>query len=56
MKDENKLYCSIAMGGWAEIGHTGEEQFGAFSYKPGFAINPLKFLIGLAEQTQKSGV
>ena len=22
-----------------EIGHTGEEQFGAFSYKPGFAIN-----------------
>ena len=39
-----------------EIGHSGEEQFGAFSYKPGFAINPLKFLIGLAEQAQKSGV
>ena len=24
MKSEDKLYCSIAMGGWAEIGHTGE--------------------------------
>ncbi len=24
MNHENKLYCSIAMGGWAEIGHTGE--------------------------------
>ncbi len=22
--DKEKLYCSIAMGGWAEIGHTGE--------------------------------
>ena len=24
MNHEDKLYCSIAMGGWAEIGHTGE--------------------------------
>ena len=39
-----------------EIGHTGEEQFGAFSYKPGFAINPLKFLLGLADEAKKSGV
>ena len=39
-----------------EIGHTGEEQFGAFSYKPGFAINPLKFLLGLAKEAKKSGV
>jgi len=39
-----------------EIGHTGEEQFGALSFKPGFAINPLKFLLGLAEEAKKSGV
>jgi MoaA/NifB/PqqE/SkfB family radical SAM enzyme len=26
MKFEDKLYCSIAMGGWAEIGHTGEPE------------------------------
>ena len=39
-----------------EIGHTGEEQFGAFSYKPGFAINPLKFLLGLANQAKNAGV
>ena len=39
-----------------EIGHMGEEQFGAFSYKPGFAINPLKFLLGLAKQAEISGV
>jgi FAD dependent oxidoreductase. len=39
-----------------KIGHTGEEQFGAFSYKPGFAINPLKFLLGLAKEAKKSGV
>ena len=32
-----------------EIGHGGTEQFGAFSYKPGFAINPLKFVNGLAK-------
>jgi glycine/D-amino acid oxidase-like deaminating enzyme len=30
-----------------EIGHAGTEQFGAFSYKPGFAINPLKFINGI---------
>ena len=39
-----------------EIGHMGEEQFGAFSYKPGFAINPLKFLLGLVNQAKKEGV
>ena len=39
-----------------EIGHGGNEQFGAMSYKPGFAINPLKFLLGLAEQAKKAGV
>ena len=50
---ETKVYSKEEFN---EIGHSGEEQFGAFSYKPGFAINPLKFLIGLAEQTQKSGV
>jgi glycine/D-amino acid oxidase-like deaminating enzyme len=30
------------------IGHEGTEQFGALSYKPGFAINPLKFVNGIA--------
>ena len=32
-----------------EIGHQGTEQYGAFSYKPGFAINPLKFVNGIAK-------
>ena len=50
---ETKVY---SQGEFNEIGHTGEEQFGAFSYKPGFAINPLKFLLGLAEQAKKAGV
>ena len=31
------------------IGHGGTEQFGALSYKPGFAINPLKFVNGIAK-------
>ena len=39
-----------------EIGHGGNEQYGAMSYKPGFAINPLKFLLGLADEANKSGV
>ena len=39
-----------------EIGHMGEEQYGAFSYKPGFAINPLKFLLGLVREAKKAGV
>ena len=39
-----------------EIGHGGNEQFGAMSYKPGFAINPLKFLIGLAKAAKQTGV
>ena len=34
----------------------GNEQYGAFSYKPGFAINPLKFLLGLAKEAKISGV
>jgi len=32
-----------------EIGHRGTEQYGAFSYQPGFAINPLKFINGIAK-------
>ncbi len=39
-----------------EIGHGGNEQYGAMSYKPGFAINPLKFLLGLAKEANNSGV
>ena len=39
-----------------EIGHGSNEQFGAMSYKPGFAINPLKFLIGLANAANQAGV
>ena len=31
-----------------KFGHGGNEQFGALSYKPGFAINPLKFVNGIA--------
>ena len=31
------------------IGHSGEEQFGAMSYEPGFALHPLKFLLGIAK-------
>ncbi len=33
---------------FSKIGHDGTEQFGALSYKPGFAINPLKFVNGIA--------
>jgi len=50
---ETKVYSKEEFN---EIGHTGNEQFGAFSYKPGFAINPLKFLLGLAKQATKAGV
>ena len=32
-----------------QIGHGGTEQYGAFSYKPGFAINPLKFVNGITK-------
>ena len=39
-----------------EIGHEGNEQFGAMSYKPGFAINPLKFLLGMANVANNAGV
>ncbi len=50
---ETKIYSQAEFN---EIGHTGKEQFGAFSYKPGFAINPLKFLLCLAEEAKTSGV
>ncbi len=50
---ETKVYSKEVFN---EIGHAGNEQFGAFSYKPGFAINPLKFLLGLAKQATKAGV
>ena len=43
---ETKVYSKEEFN---EIGHTGEEQFGALSYKPGFAINPLKFVNGIAK-------
>ena len=39
-----------------EIGHGGNEQYGAMSYKPGFAINPLKFLLGIANAAKNAGV
>jgi len=50
---ETKVYSKEEFN---EIGHAGNEQFGAFSYKPGFAINPLKFLLGIAKQATKVGV
>ena len=34
---------------FSRIGHGGTEQFGALSYKPGFAINPLKFVNGITK-------
>ena len=43
---ETKLYSKEE---FDKIGHGGTEQFGAFSYKPGFAINPLKFVNGIAK-------
>jgi len=43
---ETKIYSKDEFN---EIGHGGTEQFGAFSYKPGFAINPLKFVNGIAK-------
>ncbi len=36
-----------------KIGHDGTEQFGALSYKPGFGINPLKFVNGIARHALK---
>jgi len=43
---ETKIYSKDEFN---EIGHGGSEQFGAFSYKPGFAINPLKLVNGIAK-------
>ena len=34
---------------FTKFGHGGNEQFGALSYKPGFAINPLKFVNGITK-------
>ena len=42
---ETEIYSKEAFN---EIGHGGTEQYGAFSYQPGFAINPLKFVNGIA--------
>ena len=50
---ETKVYSKEE---FREIGHGGNEQYGALSYKPGFAINPLKFLLGLAETASSLGV
>ena len=50
---ETKVYSKEE---FREIGHGGKEQYGALSYKPGFAINPLKFLLGLAETASSLGV
>ncbi len=41
---EAKLYSKEEFN---SVGHGGSEQFGALSYKPGFAINPLKFVNGI---------
>lgn len=39
-----------------EIGHDGSpEQFGAMDYRPGFAIHPLKFLVGLGRTAAAAG-
>ena len=43
---ETKVYSKEE---FDEIGHGGTEQYGAFSYKPAFAINPLKFVNGIAK-------
>ena len=43
---ETEIYSKEEFG---SIGHGGTEQFGALSYKPGFAINPLKFVNGIAK-------
>ena len=39
-----------------KIGHSGNEQFGALSYKPGFALNPLKFYLGLLNAVLKNKI
>ena len=43
---ETQIYSKKEFG---SIGHGGTEQFGALSYKPGFAINPLKFVNGIVK-------
>ena len=49
-KDEFEIETEIySKDEFDKIGHEGTEQFGAFSYKPGFAINPLKFVNGIAK-------
>ncbi len=39
-----------------EIGHSGTEQFGAYSYEPCFAINPLKFVNGIIKYAIKKKI
>ena len=64
LKDEAKIYKKefnieteiYSQKEFEEIGHSGLEQFGAFSYKPGFAINPLKFVLGLATIAKNLGI
>ena len=43
---ETKIYSKEEFN---KFGHGGNEQFGALSYKPGFAINPLKFVNGITK-------
>ncbi|WP_420547567.1 NAD(P)/FAD-dependent oxidoreductase [Curvivirga sp.] len=40
---------------FAEVGYDSEEQFGALHMKAGFALNPLKFALGLAQAAEKYG-
>ena len=40
---------------FAEIGHDGQEQFGALHMAAGFALHPLKFLAGLGRAARRRG-
>ena len=50
---KTKLYSKEE---FESIGHSGEEQFGAMSYEPGFALHPLKFLLGIAKACDNNKV
>ncbi|PPR41652.1 MAG: Gamma-glutamylputrescine oxidoreductase [Alphaproteobacteria bacterium MarineAlpha5_Bin12] len=59
--DDLKKYFNIKSQFYSQeefnkIGHTGNEQFGAISYEPGCALNPLKFLLGLAKANYLNNV
>lgn len=47
-----RLYSKEA---FAEIGHDGSEQFGALHMAAGFALNPLKFAMGLGQAAARRG-